>query len=250
MTISGSATTAAPSGIAFANPMEPQTLNLYVYTADNPLTFVDPFGLQLVLSCTFGEDTTSALPNGVKVTGHSSCTINRNGKGDEPNSWLPEVSRSQFPVKDYHYDNPACNSSILAKAGIDAQGEINTAQAYIQGVGAGINAGAGPYANQFLRFMGGMLGYAAAVHTGGPNDVKDLPGHSRSDNNDVAAGNVSYGITCPYGKGFCVFAAGVAQSIIGLSPNFNGKLTTGYDTPSDTQQIRIGQAMRARGCRE
>jgi len=98
--------------------------------------------------------------------------------------------------------------------------------------------------------LGGLLGYAAAVNTNGPNDIKNLPGHSPSSPIDVAAGNISFGITCPYGAGFCQFAAGVAQSVLNGSPDFNGSILTGFDTPSDNAEIQIGQAMRAAGCHE
>jgi hypothetical protein len=36
----------------------------------------------------------------------------------------------------------------------------------------------------------------------------------------VDAGNISFGITCPYGAAFCQFAAGFAQTLSG-NPNFN-----------------------------
>jgi len=95
----------------------------------------------------------------------------------------------------------------------------------------------------------GPPAYYNAVHTGGPNDIKNLPGHSPNDPIDVDAGNISFGITCPFGAGFCQFAAGFAQTMSGY-PNFNGTLATGFDTPRDNAGIRIGQAMRAAGCHE
>ena len=94
-----------------------------------------------------------------------------------------------------------------------------------------------------------MYGYYEAVHTGGPNDIKNQPGPGYHNQVGVDAGNISFGITCPYGGGFCQFAAGLAQTLSG-NPNFNGTLGTGYDTPSDNAGIRVGQAMRAAGCHE
>ena len=127
-------------------------------------------------------------------------------------------------------NNNPCANATLSAAGVNAQQQIATAQAFIAGgqVGANVNGHPG------LAFFGGMLGYNQAVHTGGPNDIKDLPGHSRQNPIDVNAGNISFGITCPYGAGFCQFAAGFAQSVIGLNPDFNGTLATGFDTPSET----------------
>jgi len=91
--------------------------------------------------------------------------------------------------------------------------------------------------------------HANAVGTGKPNDIKDLPGHSRNNKTDVDAGNISYGITCPFGTGFCQFMAGAYQTL-GGNPNFKGTLATGLDTPEDNAGIRVGQAMRAAGCHE
>ena len=64
-----------------------------------------------------------------------------------------------------------------------------------------------------------------------------------------AHGNISLGITRPYGAGFCQFAAGLAPSL-GGHPNFNGTLAAGFDRPSDSAGIRVGQAIRAAGCHE
>ncbi len=107
-------------------------------------------------------------------------------------------------------------------------------------VGAMLNS-LGPFSN--------LSAYAGTVETGGANDIKDLPGHSPQNPIDVDAGNISYGITCPFGQGVCQFFAGLAQTLA-LNPNFKGSLRTGFDTPSDNAQIRVGQAMRAAGCHE
>lgn len=128
-----------------------------------------------------------------------------------------------------------CFNSTLTAAGIDARQQIATAQTYIG----------------WSRYFGygDLLGYYNAVHTGGPNDIKNLPGHSPNNSTDVDAGNISFGITCPFGALFCQFAAGFAQTMSG-HPNFKGTLATGFDTPADNAGIRVGQAMRAAGCHE
>jgi hypothetical protein len=95
-------------------------------------------------------------------------------------------------------------------------------------------------------FTGALAGYGALVKTGGPQDVKNQPGPGTYQQR-VDAGNISYGITCPFGAAFCQFAAGMAQTLAGR-PDPNGTLKTGFDTPSDNASIRQGQAMRAAGC--
>jgi hypothetical protein len=82
-----------------------------------------------------------------------------------------------------------------------------------------------------------------------PQDIKNLPGHRPQNPIDVDAGNISFGVTRPFGDGFCQFSAGLAQTMSG-NPNFSGTLQTGFDTPSDNRGIRIGQRMRAAGCHE
>jgi len=147
------------------------------------------------------------------------------------NAYATEVHFSWYaiaPSKD------PCANATLAAAGIDARQQIARAQSYI------LNS-AGPF--------GDLAAYSAAVNTKGELDIKNLPGHSPQNPIDVDAGNISFGITCPFGAGFCQFAAGLAQTFSG-HPNFNGTLATGFDTPSDNAAIRVGQAMRAAGCHE
>jgi hypothetical protein len=97
--------------------------------------------------------------------------------------------------------------------------------------------------------VGSLYGYYEAVRTGGPNDIKNQPGPGYHNQVGADAGNISFGITCPFGAGFCQFSAGLAQTLSG-NPNFNGTASTGFDTPSDNASIRQGQAMRAAGCHE
>jgi hypothetical protein len=105
------------------------------------------------------------------------------------------------------------------------------------------------YMTGLAAALGGMFGYYNAVKPGGPNDIKSQPGHSGKNPVDVAAGNISYGITCPYGARFCQFAAGAAQTAEG-QPNLQGSLASGFDSPVDNENIQVGQKMRAAGCHE
>jgi hypothetical protein len=163
--------------------------------------------------------------------------------GSRINEW-----RRRLPSgRPFAANNNPCANATLSAAGVSPQQQIATAQGYI--AAGQIGASATPYPNPITSFFGGMYGYYDAVKTGGPNDIKNLPGHSGQNPIDVDAGNISFGITCPYGAGFCQFAAGLAQTL-GGHPNFNGTLLTGFDTPSDNAGIRVGQAMRAAGCHE
>ncbi|NYF78152.1 RHS repeat domain-containing protein [Granulicella arctica] len=258
------------------HPNNPQSFNRYTYAMNRPLSATDPSGLD--------DGSDPCISNASRSTGvHAnedcdgggggggggllpppgppedptvpvdpSCPVDACSNDPSPSPIGSPVTPveclicviSPIPIAPYQTPpivvggsapgkNP-CANSTLAAAGVNANQQIATAQSYI------LNS-AGPF--------GSLTAYAAAVGTGGPNDIKNLPGHSPQNPIDVAAGNISFGITCPFGAGFCQFAAGLAQTLSG-NPNFNGTLATGFDTPSDNAGIRIGQAMRAAGCHE
>ena len=104
------------------------------------------------------------------------------------------------------------------------------------------------FANPLGGLSGALYTYKQVVGKGGPQDVKNNPGPGTRQQR-IDAGNISFGVTCPFGSGFCQFAAGVAQTFSG-APDPKGTLLTGFDTPTDNAAIRQGQAMRAAGCHE
>ena len=244
----------------------PQSMNRYAYVLNNPLSSTDPLGLYTlpggpcdptVSVCDAGPPIMSPLPPpytppvGCVSWGTQGCILatcansGLNCPSGDPYGIQP-TGRPYIARLSNAPNNP-CANSTLAASGTTAQQQIATAQGFI--AAGKIGASASPYSNPLLSFFGGMYGYYEAVHTGGPNDIKNQPGPGYHNQTGVDAGNISFGVTCPYGGGFCQFAAGLAQTLSG-NPNFNGTLGTGYDTPSDNAGIRVGQAMRAAGCHE
>ena len=244
-----------PSGWQAASLRHPQSLNRYAYAQNNPLSLVDPSGLNI---CYYGDPNDVSIDHdaedwsdssagdcaqegGESLDGSETITVTADGgcSASDPNSadclqlnveaaplivmLIPIVAPSNDP----------CSNSQLASVGV---GPAQLRQ----------RIGAANIASNLF----GLLGYASLVRTGGPQDDKNLPqNHSVFGPlpNAVAAGNISFGVTCPFGAGFCQFAAGAAQTLAG-HPDPNGTLATGFDTPSDNAQIKQGQAMRAAGC--
>ena len=65
-----------PAGLYYANPLNPQSLNLYSYVLNNPLIFTDPHGLDCVY-------TNNQSSSSVSVTTVRGDCINAGGKDDD-----------------------------------------------------------------------------------------------------------------------------------------------------------------------
>ncbi|MGH9739303.1 MAG: RHS repeat-associated core domain-containing protein [Candidatus Acidiferrales bacterium] len=142
-----------PSGLYFADPTDPQTLNLYSYVRNNPLEFVDPFGLT---TCDAeGNNCTDT----VTVNGGDGCDLlcqlwfnifygNINylsvasltppapyaGLGGGGGTGGPSGPQSQAPCAEPNF---------LQKAEISVLGKVSTWLGKTVGIGAGGSAGAG-----------------------------------------------------------------------------------------------------------
>jgi len=269
-----------PAGLVAVDITNPQSWNRYAYVLDNPMNLVDLLGLE---GC--GDDwiTDPSLQGpcpggGGDIGGGGGAFGFPPGFGGPwpwpwnfcdryldpfcgPAGWCDPgidmncgLSPGTFsldlfgaPISVGAPISDPCKNATLSAAGVSPKQQIATAQGFIalgKAAASGTTDG-----NSVANFFGGMFGYYEAVHTGGLNDIKNLPGHSPQNRIDVNAGNISFGITCPYSAGFCQFAAGLAQTLSGR-PDFSGTLLTGFDTPSDNTMIRVGQAMRAAGCHE
>ena len=202
----------------------PQSLNRYSYVLNNPLAYIDPDGTS--------DDPCGDDPNCVTVTTSPLPpveTLQSPGTGAVSPVTAPTYAGS---ASAYNVNNPCFNLTLLA-AGVNIN-QRNTITKYTV------------LAGSFAGVAGALGAFGYLVHSGGPYDDKNHSGPG-TPSQRVAAGNISYGVTCPFGAGFCQFAAGAAQTAAG-EPDPNGTLSTGYDTPSDNASIKIGQAMRAAGC--
>jgi RHS repeat-associated protein len=61
-----------PSGLLYADPTNPQSLNLYSYVLNNPLSFIDPFGLD----CVYFNDSGNGIESVDRNSNSGECGSN------------------------------------------------------------------------------------------------------------------------------------------------------------------------------
>ena len=267
------------------NVLNPQSLNRYAYVTNNPTTLTDPLGLQqgdCLRDPACRIESYWGLGNSINpsvgswdefdslrlaLVGFQWNIVGYIPGTDVPILSIDPVYQLIFPANAFldaprivwetsdvnrpselsaPANNDPCANATLSATGVNIRQNIAVANFTVS---VGYAAGSiGPSGNPLGGLAGALYSYDQLVHTGGSQDVKNQPGPGTPQQR-VDAGNISFGVTCPFGARFCQFAAGVAQTLSG-HPNPNGTLLTGFDTPSDNAGIRVGQAMRKAGCHE
>jgi RHS repeat-associated protein len=124
-----------PSGLLYADPAHPQSLNLYGYGANNPLVNIDPTGLALQVNCIDDPDTVtiSTDDNGNSTTtvtaGAQNCVIWDDGTG-EYSGMLPSRTFATFTPPNLAPNNPCSENgpNIVRDASVNALSRLNPGQ--------------------------------------------------------------------------------------------------------------------------
>ncbi len=123
----GRFTSADPSGLYFANPTNPQSLNLYSYARNNPLKFTDPTGMY----CYYGDDSYESNQDSSNYDFRSSKSSCEASGGQ----WTNDAATHQIKGGDW-VDNDGRPEEYLFDAGVTT-GPNQSAVTY--GLGAGVD---------------------------------------------------------------------------------------------------------------
>jgi RHS repeat-associated protein len=121
-----------PSGLLYADPTSPQSLNLYSYVLNNPLSFVDPFGLD----CVYFNDAGNGIESVDRNSNSGEC-------GQNGGDWVNGTLRSAQYFGDsdtWGFRSNDANNNYLTYAnapgtessGIPCSGNCDLANGYFQ----------------------------------------------------------------------------------------------------------------------
>ena len=188
-----------PSGLVFADPSNPQSLNLYSYSLNNPLKFVDPTGLAY---CQWDDGThddsantgvSGAVNSGSECTGAGGTWSHADGLNDDGSQMGSEQAASLTVTTTL---NTSTDSTSVSTTGAaydpDAANIYNLIQGIAQdtagfpticSVGGYAQAGIGPVAGGYSydSSKGGNFYNTARATPGNPGSMSSIaPGNNGS----------------------------------------------------------------------
>jgi hypothetical protein len=111
-----------PSGLYFADPTNPQSLNLYAYSLNNPLRFVDPNGLD-----NFTGSGGNVIPDDQGGDNDTNCA----NVGGTWNVFTPPANTADVTTGEDSYDTTTASSSYLTCQSLSSLRVSNVAAAIL-----------------------------------------------------------------------------------------------------------------------